>query len=288
MNDGHSRAFASSRRARKVASDIVVYGFLVIGLVIVLLPFVWMLSTSLKTLPEVFTTRLLLLPDHPNWDNYAKVWAKLPFGRFYLNSLVVSAVVTLSQILVASLAAFAFARLRWPGRDRLFVLYLAAMMIPSQVTLIPNFLLVQLLGGVDRYWGIILPQIFTVFSVFLLRQFFKVIPRSLEEAAIIDGAGNWRVYFSVIMPLAKPGLAALGVFAFMFSWNNFLWPLVVAYKETMFTLPIGLLSFQGQYATDFPLMMAAACQAMLPVIVLYAIAQKSFIQGVALTGLANA
>jgi multiple sugar transport system permease protein len=279
---------AGSRRGRRAAWDLLVYGLLLAGLLLVLLPFAWMLSTSLKSLSEVFTTRLRLLPARPEWGNYAKVWRQLPFGRFYLNSLVVSALATGAQLFLGSLAAFAFARLRWPGRDRLFVLYLAAMMIPSQVTLIPNFLLVRALGGIDTYWGIVLPQAFSVFGVFLLRQFFRGIPRSLEEAAIIDGAGNWRVYASVVMPLAKPGLAALGVFAFMFSWNNFLWPLVVSYKESMFTLPIGLLSFQGQYATDFPLMMAAACQAMLPVLALYAVAQKSFIEGVALTGLANA
>lgn len=278
---------STSMRARRLAADVVVYALLILGLFVVLLPFVWMLSTSIKSLPEIFTTKLQLLPKSPQWGNYLKVWRELPFGRFYLNSIIVSGAVTILQIILGSMAAFAFARLEWPGRDKLFVLYLAAMMIPSQVTLIPNFLIIRVLGGIDTFWGIALPQVFSVFSVFLLRQFFKGIPKSLEEAAIIDGASNWRIYRSIVMPLAKPGLAALGVFACMFSWNNFLWPLVVSYKEAMFTLPIGLLSFQGQYSTDYPLMMAAACQGMLPMLLLYAFAQKWFIEGVTLTGLAN-
>jgi multiple sugar transport system permease protein len=282
------RPAAAGIRLGRALRSALLYAFLVAGLAAVLLPFAWMISTSLKTLPETFTTRIALVPARIMWSNYAEVWRQLPFGRFYLNSAIVSLAVTLLQLLAASLAAYAFARLDWPGRDKVFLLYLAAMMIPSQVTLIPNFLLVRALGGLDRYWGIVLPQVFTVFGVFLLRQSFRAIPKSLEEAAIIDGASHFRVYASIVMPLSKSGLAALGVFAFMFSWNNFLWPLVVTYRESMFTLPIGLLSFQGQYATDFPLMMAAACQAMLPVLALYAVAQRHFIEGVALTGLANA
>jgi multiple sugar transport system permease protein len=260
---------------------------LVAGLIAVLFPFVWMLSTSLKALSATFTTRIHLFPSPALWGNYVKVWKILPFGTFYLNSVIVSATITLAQLLLCSLAAYAFARLQWPGRDVVFLIYLAAMMIPSQVTLIPNFLFMRILGGIDHYWGIILPQVFTVFGTFLLRQFFLTIPKSLEEAALMDGCSHMRIYARIIMPLAKPGLAALGVFAFMFSWNNFLWPLVVSYRESMFTLPIGLLSFVGQFSTDFPLMMAAACQAMLPVLILYAIAQKRFVEGITLTGLAN-
>jgi multiple sugar transport system permease protein len=276
------------RAARTAITKAIVYVFLVIGLVLVLLPFVWMLSTSLKSLGSTFTTRLDFIPRHILWSNYARVWSILPFGTFYLNSFLVAATVTLFQILLGSMAAYGFARLRWPGRDAVFVVYLAAMMIPGQVVLIPNFLVMSALGGMDSYWGIIAPQVFTVFGTFLLRQSFKTIPLSLEEAALIDGASRFRIYASVIMPLSKPALAALGVFSFMWAWNNFLWPLVVTSKQSMFTLPIGLLSFQGQYTTDFPLMMAAACQAMLPVLLLYAAAQKYFIEGVALTGMANA
>ncbi len=275
------------RAERRLAGDIVVFVLLVGGLVVVLFPFLWMLSTSLKTLSSTFTTRIHLIPRPAVWQNYLKVWAILPFGTFYLNSVIVSATVTVAQLVLCSLAAYAFARLSWPGRDGVFLLYLAAMMIPSQVTLIPNFLFLTLLGGVDHYWGIIVPQVFTVFGTFLLRQFFMTIPRSLEEAAHMDGASHARIYAQIILPLSTPGLAALGVFSFLFSWNNFLWPLVAVYRESLFTLPIGLLSFIGQFSTDFPLMMAAACLAMLPVLVLYAIAQKRFVEGITLTGLTN-
>jgi multiple sugar transport system permease protein len=274
-------------RSRRLAGDTLVFVLLLAGLVVVLFPFAWMISTSLKPLSATFTTKIHLLPSPALWDNYPKVWRILPFGRFYLNSAIVAATVTVLQILASSLAAYAFARLEWPGRDGAFLVYLAAMMIPSQVTLIPNFLLVSILGGIDRYWALIIPQVFTVFGTFLLRQFFRTIPKSLEEAALIDGCSHARIWARIIMPLSTPGIAALGVFSFMFSWNNFLWPLVVAYRESMFTLPIGLLSFNGQFSTDFPLMMAAACQAMLPVLALYAIAQKRFVEGITLTGLAN-
>jgi multiple sugar transport system permease protein len=275
------------QRTRRLLWDGVVFVLLLGRLVIVLFPFVWMISTSLKPLSATFTTKIQLIPAAPLWDNYIKVWRIFPFGVFYMNSVIVSGTITLLQLLLCSLAAYAFSRLQWPGRDAVFLVYLAAMMIPSQVTLIPNFLFMRILGGIDRYWGIIVPQVFTVFGVFLLRQFFTTIPASLQEAALMDGCSHLRIYARIIMPLATPGLAALGVFSFMFSWNNFLWPLVVAYRESMFTLPIGLLSFRGQFSTDFPLMMAAACQAMLPVLILYAIAQKRFVEGITLTGLAN-
>ena len=276
-----------SIKTTKKRSASLTYAVLILGLMVVLLPFAWMISTSLKPLSEVFSTSLRLIPRKPEWRNYIKIWSELPFGRYYINSFIVSIASTVVQLSLGSMAAFAFARLRWPGRDKLFVVYLAAMMIPGQVTMIPNFLIVRALGGFDKYWGLVLPQSFGVFGVFLLRQFFKAIPSSLEEAATIDGASPWKIYASIILPLSKNGLAALGVFAFMFSWNNFLWPLVITSKNSMFTLPIGLLSFQGQYSTDFPMMMAAACLSMLPVLALYAVAQRHFIEGVALTGLAN-
>ena len=277
-----------SQKKSKMIVDGTIYTFLTIGLVFVLLPFIWMLSTSLKQLNETFTTRIKFIPDKIMWSNYLEVWRLLPFGRFFLNSSIVSVTVTVLQLFLCSMAAFAFSRLKWPGRDSVFLLYLAAMMIPGQVILIPNFLMIKLLGGIDTYWGVIVPQLFSVFGTFLLRQFFLTIPAELEEAAIIDGCGYFKIYRSIILPLSKPGLAALGVFAFMFSWNNFLWPLVVLNKEFMFTLPIGILSFQGQFSTNWPLMMAGACQAMLPILIIYAVGQRYFMEGISLTGFANA
>lgn len=276
-----------SKKNARLRVNIILYFFLFSGLLVMLTPFMWMLSTSLKELGKTFTTKIVLIPDKIVWSNYIEVWRILPFEKFFINSFIVSIIVTIVQLLLCSLAAYAFARLQWPGRDKVFLLYLAAMMVPSQVTLIPNFLMVKLLGGIDSYWGVILPQVFSVFGTFLLRQFFLTIPLSLEEAAIIDGCSHFKIYRSIILPLAKPGLAALGVFAFMFSWNNFLWPLVILNKESMFTLPIGILSFQGQFSTNWPLMMAGASQAMIPILIIYAIGQKYFIEGISLTGLAN-
>lgn len=277
----------SQKKSRMVVNG-TIYAFLGIGLIVMLMPFIWMISTSLKELNKTFTTRIVFIPDRIIWSNYSEVWKLLPFGRFFLNSLIVSVVITALQLFLCSMAAYAFSRLKWPGRDKIFLLYLAAMMIPGQVILIPNFLMIKLLGGIDTHWGVIVPQLFGVFGTFLLRQFFMTIPATLEEAAIIDGCGYFKIYRSIILPLSKPGLAALGVFAFMFSWNNFLWPLVVLNKELMFTLPIGILSFQGQFSTNWPLMMAGACQAMLPILIIYAFGQKYFIEGISLTGLANA
>ncbi len=277
-----------SSKKKKFIGNTIIYFLLITGLIVMLMPFVWMLSTSFKELSDTFITRIDLIPDKVMWSNYVDVWKLLPFGRFYLNSFIVSVTVMLLQLFFCSMAAYAFARLQWPGRDKVFLLYLAAMMIPGQVILIPNFLIIKLLNGINTYWGVILPQLFSVFGTFLLRQFFMTIPSSLEEAAIIDGCGHFKIYSSIILPLSKPGLSALGVFAFMFSWNNFLWPLVVLNRETMFTLPLGILSFQGQYSTNWPLMMAAACQAMLPILIIYAFGQKYIIESISMTGLANA
>lgn len=277
----------SKKKSYRVRNAII-YFLLLTGLVVMLMPFIWMVSTSLKELGKTFTTRIIFIPDKILWQNYIEVWKLLPFGRFFMNSFIVSVTITLLQLFLCSMAAYAFARLQWPGRDKVFLLYLAAMMIPGQVILIPNFLIIKFIGAIDSYTGVILPQVFSVFGTFLLRQFFLTIPSSLEEAAIIDGCGYFKIFLKIILPLSKPGLAALGVFAFMFSWNNFLWPLVVLYKESMFTLPIGILSFQGQFSTNWPLMMAGACQAMLPILIIYAFGQKYFIEGISLTGLANA
>lgn len=273
---------------RRRAAHAIIYLLLIAGLAVVLVPFLWMLSTSLKNMTEAMTNKVNFIPKNVVWRNYIDVWNVIPIGKFFLNSFVVSLTVTILQIFVCSMAAYAFSRLNWPGRDQVFVLYLAAMMIPGQVILIPDFLIIRFLGAINQLWGVILPQIFSVFGVFLLRQFFLTIPASLEEAAVIDGCNHFKIYSSIILPLAKPGLAALSVFSFMFSWNNFLWPLVVLNDESKFTVPLGILTFQGQFATNWPLMMSAACLAMLPILIIYAFAQKYFIEGIALTGMANA
>ncbi|MBC7121689.1 MAG: carbohydrate ABC transporter permease [Pseudothermotoga sp.] len=250
-----------------------------------LVPFFWMFSTSLKSLGEVFEYPPRWIPSQPRWENYARVWSVVPFGRYLLNSVVVSGSITLLHLFVASLSAFAFARLNFPGRDRLFLLYLATLMVPGQVTMIPNFILIKLLRLTDTYTGLILPNVFTAFGVFLLRQFFMTIPKDYEDAARIDGASRFYIYSRIILPLSVPALSTLAIFTFVFQWNNLLWPLVVVSKDSMKTITLGLASFQGMYGTTWNLLMAAAVMGVLPSILAFVIGQKYLIKGITLTGL---
>jgi multiple sugar transport system permease protein len=258
---------------------------MVIVAFIMLVPFFWMFSTSLKSLGEVFEYPPKWIPSQPRWENYARVWSVVPFGRYLLNSVIVSGSITLLHLLVASLSAFAFARLNFPGRDKLFLLYLATLMVPGQVTMIPNFILIKLLRLTDTYTGLILPNVFTAFGVFLLRQFFMTIPKDYEDAARIDGASRFYIYSRIILPLSVPALSTLAVFTFVFQWNNLLWPLVVVSKDSMKTITIGLASFQGMYGTTWNLLMAAAVMGILPSMVAFLIGQRFLIKGITLTGL---
>lgn len=261
------------------------HALLIVGSVVMLLPFAWMLSTSLKTPPETFTYPPIWIPSEIAWNNYTRTVSAMPFGRFYLNSAIVTASVTVLQILASSLAAFAFARLRFRGREALFLLYLATLMIPFQVTMIPNFILVRTLGWYDTYQALILPPAFSAFSTFLLRQYFRGIPLDMDEAARIDGASSFRIWWSVILPLSGPVLAALAIFVSLNTWNDFLWPLIVTNSERIRTLPVGLSTFQGQFKTDWNLLMAGSVIAMLPMLLIYIVGQRWFIRGITLSGL---
>jgi multiple sugar transport system permease protein len=257
---------------------------LILGSIVMLTPFGFMLLVSLwpKT---AFLTRTFPL-EQITLQNYFETFRQIPFGRFYLNSLFVAVSTVTLQILTASLAAFAFARLRFWGRETLFLLYLATLMIPFQVTMIPNYIVIaRFLQWRDTYQALILPTAFSAFSTFLLRQYFKGIPLDLDEAARMDGASSWRIWAQIIMPLSGPVLATLAIFNFQASWNDFLWPLIITSKETMRTIPIGLASFQGQYQTEWHLLMAGAVIALLPVLVIYVIGQNWFVQGITLSGL---
>jgi multiple sugar transport system permease protein len=276
---------APERRPVFRPSHIPLHLGLILGSVLMLLPFAWMLSTSLKSPAQVFTYPPVWIPHPVAWSNYAEAIAALPFGRFYLNSLIVTASVTVLQLLISSLAAFAFARLRFRGREALFLLYLATLMIPFQVTMIPNFILVRWLGWYDTFQALILPTAFSAFSTFLLRQYFLGLPRDLDEAARIDGASSLRIWWSIILPLSGPALAALAIFVALNSWNDFLWPLIVTNSDQMRTLPVGLSTFQGQYKVEWHLLMAGSVIAMLPVLLLYTVAQRWFIRGIAMTGM---
>jgi multiple sugar transport system permease protein len=257
---------------------------LAVGALIMVLPFLWMVSTSLKTQTDVlreFPPRLI--PSTFMISNYSTALTSLPFGRFYLNSLIVAGSVTILQLFTSSLAAYAFARLRFKGRDSLFFLYLIGLMIPFPVLLLPNFLIIRQLGWFDNYLALIVPPAFSAFSIFLMRQYYRGLPIDYDDAARMDGASSLRIWWNIMLPNSKPVLAALAVFTFLGTWNDFLWPLVVTNSQAMQTLPIGLNSFQGQFSVRWELLMAASVVALIPVIIIYLFAQNWIIQGLSVS-----
>ena len=264
-------------------AHLALYVALILGSGIMLAPFLVMLVVSLFP-NEAFLSRRFPL-DQLTLDNYFQTFRVIPFGRYIRNSGIVSVTVTVLQILISSLAAFAFGRLRFRGREVLFLLYLATLMIPLQVTLIPNFLIITDLGWYDTFAALIVPGLFSATSTFLLRQYFRGIPLDFDEAARMDGASSFRIWGQVILPLSGPVMAALAVFTFQGTWNDFLWPLVVTGSDNMRTIPVGLSYFVGQYSTAWNLLMAGSVIALLPVLVIYLLAQKTFVQGITLTGL---
>ena len=266
-----------------ISTRYALYAALILGSVIMLAPFLIMLVVSLFP-NEAFLARRFPL-DQLTLANYAETFRVVPFSRYFLNSTIVTVSVTVLQILISSLAAFAFARLRFRGREALFLLYLATLMIPAQVTLIPNFLIIRNLRWYDTYMALIVPGMFSALSTFLLRQYYRGIPLDLDEAARMDGASSFRIWLQVIVPLSWPVMAALAIFTFQATWNDFLWPLVVTGSDEMRTIPIGLSYFVGQYGTSWNLLMAGSVIALLPVLVIYLLAQKTFVQGITLTGM---
>jgi multiple sugar transport system permease protein len=266
-------------------SDFATYVLLAAGAVVMLLPFAWTVSTSLKTPGATFVTPPELLPAPATLDNYARVFDSAPIGQFLFNSIFVSVTSTALMVLFCAMSGYAFARIRFRGSQVLFYAYLATLMIPQQVTLTPLFIIMNLLGWTNTYQALILPSSFGAFGTFLLRQFFLRLPKEIEEAAFMDGAGYVRIFFSIAIHLARPALATLAVFAFMASWNSFLWPLIVTSDQSMMTLPLGLSFLQGRWSTDWNVLMAGTVIGTLPIIALYVFAQKYIIQSLSHTGL---
>jgi len=273
-----------SRRGQRLG-PIALHLALLVGSAVMLVPFAWMLSTSLKEPGDIFVYPPQWLPQPMRWQNYVETVTVMPFLRFYLNSTIQATAVTVLQLLTSSLAAFAFSRLRFRGRDALFLLYLATMMIPFPVTMIPNFVIIRYLHWIDTYRALILPPAFSAFSTFLMRQYFLSIPNELDDAARVDGASSFRIWWQVILPLSGPAVATLAIFTFLGQWNNFLWPLVATNSEEMWTLPVGLASFQGQYSIQWNLLMAGSVIAIVPILIIYLIGQKWFVRGITLTGM---
>ena len=267
----------------------VLFTALLIGAVSMAAPFLWMVSTSLAEAGQVFAENRPWwqewLPTTFVWQNYVKVWSVVPFAQFYLNSILVSLCITFGQVATSAMAAYAFARLNFPGRDRIFFGYLATMMIPGAVTMIPVFILLRHFGWIDTYKALILPGIFTAYGTFMLRQFFLTLPKDLEDAAKIDGCSYVRIFWHIILPLSKPALATLTTFTFMGSWMNLMWPLIVVNTHTKYTLPVGLAYFQGVHGTDWTLLMAASMMMILPILVVFLFNQRFFVEGIKLTGI---
>ncbi len=256
----------------------------VFGITMVL-PFLWMLSTSFKFPVDVFSYPIEWIPKRFNWNNYDRVWnGSQPFDLYYYNSVKVTVLTVLGTVLISSAAAYGFARIRFKGRDAVFFLFLATLMIPDQVTLVPRFILFNYLGIYDTHAALVLPGMFTAFGVFLLRQFYVGIPEDFSEAARIEGAGHFQTWLRIIIPLSKPALVSLVILSFTWNWNEFVNPLVFLASKELYTIPLGLTNFIDESGTDYTLMMAAAVSSILPVILLFLVCQKWFIEGVVSSG----
>lgn len=289
LNPPLSTTRARVRRSsslRRLVLRILLYLFLLLIAVVIAAPFLWGVSTAFKDQTALYAVPPVWIPSAAVFDNFVTAWTMVPFGLFFLNSLKVAGLITVGQLVFCSMAAYAFARLRFRGRDLLFGLYLSSLMVPSQVTIIPLYILMRHLGLIDNHASLILPGLTSAFGIFFLRQFFLTIPRELEEAAIVDGAGLLRVLLVIILPLSKPALAALAIFTFNFFWNDFFTALIFLDSPANLTLPVGLAYLQGQYGgTSQAVILAGVCMAVLPVLAIFLVGQRYIVEGITLTGL---
>lgn len=262
-----------------------IYLVLILGTIGAGFPFFWAVASSLKTRSEMLRTNPAFLPASPQWQNYPEAWRAAPFGRYFLNTTVVCVAVVAGMLFTTVLAAYAFARLDFWGKNGIFALFLATMMIPFEATLIPNYIIVTRLHWYNTYWALIVPWTANVVSIFLLRQFFVSVPQDLYDAAALDGCGHLRTLWSIMLPLARAPLAATIIFSFLGSWNSLLWPLLVTGKESIRPLQLGLAVFVNAENNDPQLLMAASTFTILPIIAIYFVAQRQFIEGIAASGL---
>jgi multiple sugar transport system permease protein len=269
----------------RLARSLLLYVVLVLGAATMIAPFLWMLSTALKEPGSVLTTTPQLIPHHFTLASFERAFKVVPLQRMFVNSVIVTAVCVAAQLATSSLAAYAFARMKWRGRDALFAVYLITLMIPSQVTITPLFILMRKLHWIDTYQGLILPGIASAFGTFLLRQSMLSVPREYEEAAFLDGATHWSVFRTVVLPSVRPALATFAVLSTMAVWNDFLWPLFVATSPNHMTLSVGLSLLQSSYKSDWNLIMAGAVVAVIPIIAVFLVAQRAFINGMLQSGL---
>ncbi|MFK4790778.1 carbohydrate ABC transporter permease [Microbacterium sp. ZW T5_56] len=261
-----------------------IHAILIVGAIIMVFPFFWQLMTSFKTLAGATAVPPQVLPNPWDFSNYARAFEAMPFGQMFLNSAIITVCRTIAQVILCTMAGYAFARIPFRGRGFVFVLFLSVLMVPGQLFLLPQYEIIQNLGLLDSLPGIIIPGMFAAFGTFLMRQFFLGLPVELEEAARIDGANQWQIFQRVMLPLAKPGIIALAVFTSLNSWNDLLWPLVVTSTSENMPLSVGLATLKGMNFTDIPVLMAGSVLATIPMVIVFIVLQKQFIQGIAFTG----
>ena len=258
---------------------------LISGAILMLFPFFWSVSTSFKSLREIFRNPFSLIPIHPTFNNYVAIFNKIPFARYLLNSFIVASATTFLQILTAMLSAYAFSRLNFKGRNLIFYIFLATMMIPGQLLMIPQYLIVAKFGWINTYQGLIVPYAATALTTFFLRQFFLAIPKDLEDAAVIDGCNSFQVLVKIFLPISKPAISTIAIFSFMWSWNSYFWPLLIVNVPKMRTIQLGLAMFRTEGGMQWGEFMAGTVVATLPILIAYFFAQKHFVKSITLTGL---
>jgi multiple sugar transport system permease protein len=262
-----------------------IYFILTVGAILMMGPFLWMVISSFKSQSEVLMIPPKWIPSTLNFKNYSEAWTSAPFARYFLNSIFVTIANTILSVITSALAGYAFAIFRFKGKDLLFLLFLGTMMIPMEVTLIPNYFILKNLGWLDTFFALIVPWSASVFGIFLMRQFFKSLPKELFESASIDGCTHWQILWKIVFPISKPVFISVGLFSMIGSWNAFLWPLIMTSSEAMRTIPVGLSTFTSEFGTRFHLMMAAATFTTVPIIIVYLFAQKYFVEGIATGGM---
>lgn len=274
-----------SQRPEMVVKRVLSYIVLTLCAFTMIIPFIWMVTTSLKPTNEVFTFPPTLFASRIDWSNYGRMFQRFPFSLYFLNSAKVTFFVVVLQLFTSCMAGYVFARIKFRFAGKLFLLYLATMMVPGQVTVIPNFILMKTYKLVDTHWALILPAVVSAYGTFLLRQFFITVPQALEDSAKIDGCNHFQIFACIMLPLAKPTITTLGIFIFMSIWNDYFNPLIYINTDTLKTLPLGVASMQGMYATDWPMLMAGAFLSTIPVLVAFLIGQDQFVKGVMLSGM---
>lgn len=271
-------------KKRRLTNKLIIHTVLIAGAILTLIPFVWMILTSLKTIPESMAIPPQVLPESLNFGNFREAFETLPFARMYYNTIMFTLVTTIGQVLFCSMAGYVFARMEFFGKNFLFIMVLSVLMVPGQIFIIPQFQIITALNLSNTITALFLPNLFSAFGTFLMRQFFITIPKEVEEAAIMDGANHFTIFYKVMLPLVKPGIVALGISTSLFAWNSLLWPLIVNTSRSSMTLSAGLSTLQGIHVTNYPLLMAAALLAIWPMIIVFIMFQRQFIEGIANTG----